>query len=169
MSDSATSLERLHDIMLPTPVPWWPPAPGWIALLALLVAVAAWIAWRAWKTWRANAYRRAALHELAALRDAAPIAELLRRTALVVAPRSIVAANAGVSWTDWLDANAAEPMSDEVRRLLVAGIYAPPNSHREFGALRDYAARWITHHTANAIGVDAPIGGAKLQSEEHTL
>ena len=38
------------------------------------------VAFRAWRTWRANAYRRAALRELAAATSVAVIAEILKRT-----------------------------------------------------------------------------------------
>ncbi len=157
MNEAATSLDRLHDIALPAPVPWWPPAPGWYALFVLLTVVAAWMAWRAWQGWRANAYRRAALRELDALGDAAAIAELLRRTALVIAPRSVVAANTGIGWTNWLDANAREPMPVAVQQLLIAGVYGRPTSHRELSALRAYAARWITHHSPASLRGAAPM------------
>ena len=146
MSDPATSLGHLHDIVLPAAVPWWPPAPGWYVLLALLVPVTAFVAWRAWKSWRANAYRRAALRELAGLGDAPAIAELLRRTALAVAPRPVVAARTGTHWTTWLDAQSTTAMSDAVRRSLSAGIYDRAPTDHEVEGLRDYAARWIEQH-----------------------
>jgi hypothetical protein len=146
MTQDPTSLDRLHDIVLPPTVPWWPLAPGWYVLLGLLTLAAAWLAWRFWQRWRANAYRRAALRELTALRDAPAIAELLRRTALAVAPRAAVAEKTGNAWADWLVAQSAEAMSPEVRQLLSVGVYGPPVPDREVSALRDYAARWISRH-----------------------
>ena len=97
-ADLAATLAALHDIVVPAPVPWWPPAPGWYAVLALAVALAGWGAWRLYRRWRANAYRRTALRRLAAIRAALAVrrrraaaltdlATLLRRAALHVAPR----------------------------------------------------------------------------------
>ena len=161
MTQAPTSLDRLHDIVLPTAVPWWPPAPGWYVLLGLLTLATSWLVWRFWQRWRANAYRRAALHELTALQDAPAMAELLRRTALAVAPRAVVAAKTGDAWADWLVAQSAEAMSPEVRQLLSVGVYGPPVPDREVSALRDYAARWISRHRPPHYGVapDAPKPG----------
>jgi Domain of unknown function (DUF4381) len=150
-----TSLERLHDVVLPAAVPWWPPAPGWYVVLALLLALAGWLAWRIWRSRRANAYRRAALRELAGLHEAPAIAELLRRTALAGAARRSVAAHTGTGWTDWLDAHDTDSMSAEVRRLLVDGVYGRrPVTDREVGLLRAYAAGWIVRHRRASL--DAP-------------
>ena len=146
MTQAPTSLDRLHEIVLPPAVSWWPPAPGWYVLLGLLILAAAGLAWRFWQRWRANAYRRAALRELTTLRDAPAIAELLRRTALAVAPRTAVVGKTGDAWADWLVAQSAEAMSPEVRQLLSAGVYGPPVQDREVSVLRDYAARWISRH-----------------------
>jgi hypothetical protein len=146
MTEDPTSLDRLHDIVLPPAVPWWPLAPGWYVLLGLLVLATAWLARRSWKRWRANAYRRAALRELAVLQDAPAIAELLRRTALAVAPRTVIAEKTGSAWTDWLVAQSAEAMSPQVRQLLSVGVYGPPVPEQQVSALRDYAARWISSH-----------------------
>jgi len=146
MKPDATSLDALHDLVLPPAVPWWPPAPGWYAVLALLVLAAAWLTSRFWKRWRANAYRRAALRELDSLEDAAAIAELLRRTALAIVPRPVVAEKTGTAWTDWLAAQCPETMPDTVRRQLTAGVYGQPAADRAVSALRDYAARWIARH-----------------------
>jgi hypothetical protein len=146
MTLDPTSLDRLHDLVLPSAVPWWPPAPGWYVVLALLVLAAGWLAWRFWKRRRANAYRRAALRRLATLRDAPAIAELLRRTALAIMPRPVVAAKTGTAWTDWLAEQCPETMPDAVRTQLTAGVYGRPAADREVGALRDYATRWIARH-----------------------
>lgn len=146
MSPDPTSLDRLHDLVLPPAAPWWPLAPGWYVLFGLLLLSVGWLAWRGWQRWRADAYRRAALRELAALQGAPQVAELLRRTALAVVPRPVVAAMTGTRWADWLSMQSTVVMPPEVRRLLSVGIYERPGSDGEFGALREYAARWIAGH-----------------------
>lgn len=154
MTQDATSLDRLHDIVLPPDVAWWPLAPGWYALLVLALAVGGGWGWRAWRRRRASAYRRAALRELETLRDAPAIAELLRRTALAAAPRVEVASRSGPAWAEWLAVRCPETMPDEVRRHLESGVYRRAGAERDFTALRDYAARWITRHE-----LEPPVAG----------
>jgi hypothetical protein len=147
MKPDPTSLDRLHDLVLPPAVlSWWPPAPGWYALFVLLALAGGWLAWRGWQHWRADAYRRAALHELANLRDVTAVAELLRRTALAVVPRPVVAGMTGTAWTDWLAAHCAEAMPDPVRTRLYPGVYGRPAPDQDLAMLRAYAACWIARH-----------------------
>jgi hypothetical protein len=146
MKPDPSSLDRLHDLVLPPAVPWWPPAPGWYVVLALLIFFAAWLAWRFSKSWRANSYRRAALRELPRLRDAPAIAELLRRTALAIAPRSVIAEKTGTAWLDWLAAQCHETMPEAVGKHFTAWVYGRSTADHELSSLRDYAARWIARH-----------------------
>jgi len=146
MNEAATSLDRLHDIVLPAEVAWWPPAPGWYVVGGILLLLVMVIIYRARKSWLANAYRRAALHELAAIDDAAGIAELLRRTALASTSRAVIAAKTGVEWLDWLDSHCPERMSETVRRQLTIGVYTCRVEAGELDELRDYAACWIRRH-----------------------
>jgi hypothetical protein len=146
MSDTPTSLDHLHDLVLPPAVPWWPLAPGWYAVIALALVAAAWMTLRAWRRWQANAYRREAMRELASLQSSEAIAELLRRTALAIAPRPEIAQRTGSAWLDWLAAQSPEPMPDRVRVQLTAGVYGPPAASQEIDTLRDYAAGWIALH-----------------------
>ena len=146
MNSDATSLDRLHDIVLPPEASLWPPAPGVWFILALATVFALFLAYRLWNKWCANAYRRAALRELAGASSPAKIAELLRRTALAVFPREMVAAATGNDWVDWLAAQSTEPISAGVREQLTAGIYAAPTSSTDCRALAKFAAGWIRHH-----------------------
>ena len=146
MNESAASLDRLHDLVLPPAVPWWPLAPGWYVVMALALLTAAWMSFRAWKRWQSNAYRREAARELASLESSAAIAELLRRTALAIAPRSVIAEKTGAAWVDWLAVQSPEAMPDSVRAQLTTGVYGRPAPSPELCALRDYATRWITRH-----------------------
>ncbi|NOT12524.1 MAG: DUF4381 domain-containing protein [Methylococcaceae bacterium] len=146
MNDSATSLDTLNDVILPSAVPWWPLAPGWYGILGVLFLAIIWQICRLWQRWQANAYRRAALHELSGLEDAVAIAELLRRTALAIVPRKVVAELTGTTWTDWLAAGYNEAMPPNVRQLLAVGIYGLGATEQEIHILRTYAAAWIVHH-----------------------
>lgn len=145
MTADPTSLDLLHDIVLPPAVPWWPPAPGWHAVLVMLTLAACWLAWRGWKRRQADGYRRAALRRLPHLQDVPAVAELFRRTALAIAPRSVIAAKTGAAWVDWLDNQCPEPMPPAVRRLLTTGVYGL-HSDRNIDELKAYAARWISRH-----------------------
>lgn len=146
MNTDPTSLDRLHDIILPTPVSWWPLAPGWYVLLGLVLLIVIWLVYRLLKRWQANAYRRQALQELKSMTDGTTIAELLRRTALAVVARSEVAEKTGSDWADWLAGHCPHPMASEVHQLLAAGIYTVSDTELNISMLRDYAASWITHH-----------------------
>ena len=147
MPDAPTSLQNLHDIVVPDEIPWWPPAPAWIALLVLALVILLVLAQRTFKNWRANAYRRAALRELAAARSTAAVAEILRRTALAIAPRETIAGLQGKAWTDWLAARSPEPVPDDLEVMLREAIYQVPDRSNSFEPLRDFARTWITRHT----------------------
>ncbi len=164
MSDDATSLDRLHDLALPPPVPWWPPAPGWYALLAIIaLAIMVW-AVRHWFRWRANAYRRAALRELKSAHTVSAVSEVLRRAALAIAPRSTVAELTGAKWPEWLAERSPDPIPNQVSDQLAAGIYAPSDDASDLEtrrasdleALRSYASNWILHHRQLEVSDSTP-------------
>ncbi|WP_425400780.1 DUF4381 domain-containing protein [Aeoliella sp.] len=146
MSNDPASLDRLHDIVEPPPVSWWPLAPGWYGLLAIAAVLVAWWGIRRWRQWRANAYRRAALGELKSAKTPAEISELLRRTALAVAPRSEVASLTGERWPEWLAGTVRESMPPKVKEQMAAAIYDPASEGADITTLRDYAETWIQRH-----------------------
>ncbi|HEY5953361.1 MAG TPA: DUF4381 domain-containing protein [Terrimicrobiaceae bacterium] len=148
MNEDAASLDRLHDIITPPTVPWWPPAPGWYVLGAIVLLLVLVFLLRLWLRWRANAYRREALRALEAASDTAAISALLRRTALAESSHSEIAVLHGNSWVDWLAARSPEPVTPAIREQLVQGPYAP-GVQSDPAALRAWAARWIaSHHSA---------------------
>ena len=144
MNDAA-SLDHLHDIITPPPVPWWPPAPGWYVLAAVVLIVVLVLALRFRHRWRANAYRRVALRTLESASDLAAIAYVLRRTALAESSRSEIAALSGNAWVDWLASRSPEPVTPAIREQLVTGPYAS-GAQSDLTTLRAWAARWIRAH-----------------------
>ncbi|CAK0770601.1 conserved hypothetical protein [Gammaproteobacteria bacterium] len=132
-------LSQLHDIHLPAPISWWPPALGWW-LLAFLVSVLIGLGVWLLRRHRAERWRRTALAELAQLRrrhqagtvtahdTVRSLSVLLRRVALTRFPRSEVASLNGEAWLTFLD-GANGPLRDEqpfqkgIGRVLVATPY----------------------------------------------
>lgn len=161
MSQDPTSLERLHDVIAPPPVPWWPPAPGWLWLLAA-VAVAT-LAGGLWlfRHWQQNRYRREALAEWKRLEGElaggeqspavlAAFAELLKRTALSGFSRAEVAALIGTPWHQFLTRTAPEcGLSAETLSLLEGAAYQPGVSIPGAPSSKEAAEQvraWIEHH-----------------------
>lgn len=153
--DDPADLSRLADIVVPPPVPWWPPAAGWWILGAVFLAAAAMLAFLAIRHHRRNAYRRAALEELAAIgavadpAGAAAVSAVLKRTALVAYPRSEVASLTGAAWLAFLDGTSAtRDFSDGLAAGLVRGaLGAPLGNGAEILAA---ARRWVRRHGAEA-------------------
>jgi hypothetical protein len=110
--DDAASLQNLHDIVTPGPVPWWPPAPGWYVLIAVVVIALLVLLWKGWRHWLRNRYRGEALRELARIRQGAAAEDLreapvlLKRAALSAWPREAVAGLVGEDWYRFLDESA---------------------------------------------------------------
>lgn len=149
------SLDRLHDIVAPVPVPWWPPAPGWHVVGGLALVLLGAGVWAAVSRWNRNRYRRDALKELDRItRDPrgpalAEIAELVKRTALAAFPRDKVASLTGEAWLAFLDATggtatftrgAGQVLRDAAYRRNAA--LAPD----ELSELADAIGHWIRHH-----------------------
>lgn len=113
MNLDPASLENLHDLALPAPVPLWPPAPGWWILAAGLASAFLAAGWRSWRRYRANAYRREARRQLVAIERrvdaglcagaASELAVVLKRTALAAFPRAAVASLTGSAWLWFLN------------------------------------------------------------------
>ncbi|MCP4887278.1 MAG: DUF4381 domain-containing protein [Planctomycetaceae bacterium] len=144
-----TSLDRLHDIVVPDPISWWPPTPIWyvIAMLTLLVSVVAIYRFRVY--WHSNAYRRTAVRELAEANSALAIGQLLRRVALSCSSRTTIAALGGAEWVDWLANRIDVPMPESVREQLIEGVYGRPSSADQLSVLRQYASVWIQRHPSS--------------------
>ena len=102
--DDAASLQNLHDIVTPGPLPWWPPAPGWYVLIAAVAIALLILLWKVWRHWLDNRYRGEALRELAKIGEGRPVGglreapELLKRAALSAWPRETVASLVGQDW-----------------------------------------------------------------------
>jgi hypothetical protein len=154
VSADPTSLDRLHDLALPPPIPWWPPAPGWRWLIGLAVCAIVWLAVRGVSRWRKNLYRREALAHLSqASPSLASLPELVKRTALSAYPRESVASLTGDSWLAFLDRTGnTKAFTEGPGRRLVDLAYVPETtiSQRERTELIDTVRQWIEHHSPEA-------------------
>jgi hypothetical protein len=157
-----TSLERLHDLVQPPAIPWWPPAPAWYWVLGLLAVLVLVYLVKAILHWQHNRYRREALHlasrEQRRLHDPATraaalvgLGELLKRTALTAYPREQTASLTGASWLAFLDRTSRAPGSLPAElAALEAAAYDPrtathldaPQADRLAAAVRE----WLAHH-----------------------
>ncbi len=150
------SLSRLHDIVVPEPLPWWPPAPGWIVLAVLALLAGVGLAWIRWRRWKRDAYRRAALTELDRIGSdrtggLAALPALIKRTALAAYPRAEVASLHGDAWLEFLDREGkTDRFSRGPGRLLPELSFRPGAAERidERGATELLALTrdWIRTH-----------------------
>lgn len=151
MTPGADPLAQLHDIHLPPPVGWWPPAIGWWLLLGLILLATIAIWW--WlRHWRSQAFRREALRELQQLRQTSDalaritaLSILLRRTALAIAPREVVAGLTGLAWLHFLDNSGnTNRFSTGPGKLLLDAPYRPAmEEETNTDALLNLAEDWI--------------------------
>ena len=146
MNPDPADLRKLHDIVVPDAVPWWPPAPGWIVVFVVVLGIALVMSIRRFRAWKSDAYRRAALRELEAADSIPRIAEVLRRSALAIAPRETIAALQGEEWTRWLADRLTNPIPADVAAVLAGSVYDPQHATADPDGLRRFARDWLRHH-----------------------
>jgi hypothetical protein len=157
-----TSLDRLHDVIAPPPVPWWPPAPGWYWVLAVLLVLALVLVLRTFLHWQHNHYRREALAEFEkqlpllasdSTRASAltALSVLLKRTALTAFPRTEVASLTGPAWLAFLNRTAAmNGFTSDAGKLLEDAAYGTWDtlsiSESRARASAELVHRWLLGH-----------------------
>ncbi|GJL81239.1 MAG: hypothetical protein DHS20C01_08730 [marine bacterium B5-7] len=164
MKDDTASLSLLRDIIEPTAITLWPPAPapaGWLLLALLLVWLITLIV-IAVLHYRSNAYRRDAIKVLDDIRSSAStdechskdvlrLAELLKRVAISVYPRQQVASLAGDPWLKFLDSSGGDGAFDSATgRWLTRATYQPgiisELADDEWQKLLLSCRHWIMNH-----------------------
>ncbi len=148
------ALTQLRDIHIPSPIGWWPLAPGWY-LLAILVTVSLITAIifliRHYKNGRAKRqalrllanYQQQYQREASTQLSAARVSELLKRVALVYFPRTKVASLQGDEWILFLNSSAKGLHFEEVRTELLETPYQP-NVSQDLGLLFKMVRDWIS-------------------------
>jgi hypothetical protein len=152
MNADLGSLENLHDLVMPVPVSWWPPAPGWFIVSAVLVMVLGWWLIRAIQQWQSNSYRREALVLLGKIDGSgAELPILIKRVALSAYPRERVASLTGEQWLAFLDQTGhTDAFTTGAGRWLARVAYEPQLtaslSTSELNGLRTAVRDWILRH-----------------------
>lgn len=160
------SLDRLHDILVPAPVPWWPPAPGWWWLIGFGLVVLSASLLRVFVRWQQNRYRREVLVGLTALEESlvdptkraaamVEVSALLKRAALTAYPREQVASLTGAAWSSFLDRTAAGSSFSSGPGMILHDSVCDPGSTSALDeiTIQEVLAavrRWIRHHPSDS-------------------
>lgn len=147
------SLAQLKDIHLPSPIGWWPLAPGWYVLIILVLFLAIIVAYYIYKRHRnaqaknqalllLNNYQKQYEHEPNGAQASACISELLRRVALVYYPREQVASLHGEEWLKFLNKTGKGIDFNLVKELLLDAPFKTTET-MSLKPLFDTAQLWI--------------------------
>jgi len=139
-------IDKLVEPVPPAPISMVPQTGGWIVLAVIVVAAAGYALWRYVGYRRRNAYRQAALADLAGCGDnPTAIAAVLRRTALAAYPRRDVASLSGADWVAFLDRSAGKPLfAGGAGDVLTRAPYT--DNPMLAPDLMQAARAWIIHH-----------------------
>jgi hypothetical protein len=143
----------LHDIILPEPIGWWPPAIGWWALL-VLIPLLIFLLWRGIKWLRRKTAVKTALKLLKHIRQnddltprqkLAELSMLLRRVAISTHPEDEVAGLTGKSWLQFLDQSMPDhPFSQGAGQCLATAQYQPAMPDNiDLDAVFSLCEQWI--------------------------
>ncbi|WP_020413117.1 DUF4381 domain-containing protein [Microbulbifer sp. VTAC004] len=147
-------LAQLYDIQEPTPISWWPPAPGWWILAAILLlsvlGITLLVSYQRKKAAR-NRYRIEAIKLLEAVDNTqatatAEINEILKRVAVTTFGRSHCGNLTGDQWLSFLEKSAAHKCPPDARQALLEQLYRGVSDPRNNQALREYAITWVKIH-----------------------
>jgi len=138
-------LQNLEPIIVPDPITFWPPQPGWyvVAIILLGLAILGVKDWLANK--KKNEYRNWALQELQKIDVKEPdngqldrINKLLKATALQGFPRTEVAELYGAKWLQFLEETYPKARFSEA-----PGIFLEEASYRRKRSINIKEEDWV--------------------------
>lgn len=146
--DPDVLLQQLAPLREPSPISWWPPAPGWWLLAVLALIGLGLLALALYRRRQARRYRRQALQRLQQLASAGEVTleqlnQLLKATAMRGFPTTDVARLHGANWQQFLAATAAKLPSDVWGEL--EQVYRQP-SHAASDTLLQQSRQWLRQH-----------------------
>ena len=158
-----TSLQNLHDIVVPEPAAWLPPAPGWYAMGFSLLLVLGWFSISKYLAWKRNQYRREALAEFGELKTQLTensryqqllpeLPRLVKRTAMAAYGRDLAASLTDDEWLNFLNNTGSTLLFTEGSgRLLNECSYQSiaklaQFSTKEVTGLQEAVFFWLRNH-----------------------
>jgi len=148
---------QLHDIHLPDPAGWWPPAPGWWILALLLIVLVVWLSRIAWQWLKYQQWRKRVLNEFSHFESIddvqflTQITEKLRQLAITVYPEREVASLTGKHWLEFLDRHSEQKdFSEHPANLMIEAPYTGQQvdlSSQQNRQLIQLARHWAKHNT----------------------
>jgi hypothetical protein len=149
------SLDKLHDIMVPDAIGFFPLAPGWYILFLLLVTLLFHFGYRKYKVYESEQYRRDAEEELEALNDknrenTIALLDLAKRVGLSAYGREIIAKLHGDTWWDFMEDHSKVSVSTELRASIEKLLYEEGVAFDEnvFDAVFLMLSQWVETHKA---------------------
>ncbi len=154
---TATSLDLMHDILVPPAVSFWPLAPGWFALALLFLTTMLHLGLKLWAKYRANSYRREALQELVTLAKSESVEEIVRllnlmkRVALQHFGREKVASLSDVHWWEFVEQHSKVKIDNTLRIVSQEVLYSSgvEVSKEAVEKMRTLTKLWINTHGAS--------------------
>ncbi len=154
---TATSLDLMHDILVPPAVSFWPLAPGWFALALLFLTTMLHLGLKLWAKYRANSYRREALQELVTLAKSESVEEIVRllnlmkRVALQHFGREKVASLSDVHWWEFVEQHSKVKIDNTLRIVSQEVLYSSGAevSKEAVEKMRTLTKLWINTHGAS--------------------
>ena len=150
------ALDSLRDIHMPSPISWWPLAPGWYFLLIFGITAVVFSLRFVSKVYKYALPKKEALKLLADYQHQylsksvasnliiAKISELLKRTALAYYPRKEVAQLSGQAWLAFLTATSKNLDFSESYEDLCLAQYQDKSCEHNLKPLFDLAKAWIS-------------------------
>jgi len=140
---AGSQLLALRDIHLPSPISWWPPAPGWWLLLSVLISILVIFfiirkirSGRRLKRATNDAFdsiRQQYAHSHNKIRLVKELSILLRRASISFYPRKDTAGLTGKDWLHFLDTTLPEKVAHRFNskqgEILLHAPYMPDTQH----------------------------------------
>ena len=138
-------LQNLEPIIVPDPIAFWPPQPGWYVVAIILLVLTAFVVNKQIAYKKKNEYRKWALQELQKLnvlkadyKEIDLLNKLLKATALQGFPRTDVAELYGTEWLQFL-----EKTYPKTRFTEAPGIFLEEASYRRKNSINIKDEDWV--------------------------